>query len=89
MPSGGIILADNTLWSGKILDPEAHNDAQTKEILKFNDHVAADPRVEKRDSADTRRNDHNQEDIESTLRSLSALSAPDTPEASEISEISD
>lgn len=47
MPSGGIILADNTLWSGKILDPEAHNDAQTKEILKFNDHVAADPRVEK------------------------------------------
>lgn len=42
---GGYILADNTLWSGKILDP-ANHDAQTRGILEFNDHVAADPRVE-------------------------------------------
>ncbi len=43
---GGYIFADNTLWSGKILDPEANHDAQTKGILEFNDHVAADQRVE-------------------------------------------
>ncbi len=43
---GGYIFADNTLWSGKILDPDANHDAQTRGILDFNDHVAADPRVE-------------------------------------------
>ncbi len=43
---GGYIFADNTLWSGKILDPEANHDAQSKGIMDFNDHVAADPRVE-------------------------------------------
>lgn len=43
---GGYIFADNTLWSGKILDPQANHDAQTRGILDFNDHVAADPRVE-------------------------------------------
>lgn len=43
---GGYIFADNTLWSGKILDPDANHDAQTKGILDFNDHVAADPRIE-------------------------------------------
>lgn len=46
LKSGAYILADNTLWSEKILDPEA-NDAQTAGIREFNDMVAADPRVEK------------------------------------------
>ena len=46
MRPGGIILADNTLWSGKILHPEAARDAQTRALLDFNDHVAADPRTE-------------------------------------------
>lgn len=44
---GGYIFADNTLWSGKVLDPSANHDAQTREILAFNDHIASDTRVEK------------------------------------------
>lgn len=44
---GGFILADNTLWDGKVLDPEANHDAQTRGILDFNDHVAHDQRVER------------------------------------------
>ena len=43
---GGFILADNTLWDGKVTDPDAH-DAQTQGILDFNERVAHDPRVEK------------------------------------------
>ncbi len=47
MPSGGIILADNTLWGGKICDRSSHSsDPQSAGIMKFNDLVAADPRVE-------------------------------------------
>ncbi|MBR1803518.1 MAG: O-methyltransferase [Muribaculaceae bacterium] len=45
--SGGFIIADNTLWDGKVADGQEHHDAQTRGILDFNDHVAADPRVEK------------------------------------------
>ncbi len=44
---GGFIIADNTLWDGKVLDVPASNDAQTLGILKFNEKIAADPRVEK------------------------------------------
>lgn len=43
---GGYILADNTLWGGKIVDTESH-DRQTEGILEFNDLVAADDNVEK------------------------------------------
>lgn len=43
---GGYIIADNTLWDGKVVDPTAH-DAQTEGILSFNDMVASDDRVEK------------------------------------------
>ena len=42
---GGFIIADNTLWYGKVTD--GSHDAQTAGILEFNDHVASDPRVEK------------------------------------------
>lgn len=42
---GGIILADNTLWDGKVIEDPLPQDAQTQEILHFNDEVAADPRV--------------------------------------------
>lgn len=45
MRPGGFILADNTLWGGKILDADAR-DAQTEGIRRFNDLVARDPRVE-------------------------------------------
>jgi caffeoyl-CoA O-methyltransferase len=44
---GGFILADNTLWGGKILDEIAPNDAQSLAISNFNDYLAKDSRVEK------------------------------------------
>ena len=44
---GGFILADNTLWDGKVLKPVDANDKQTIEIMRFNDFVATDSRVEK------------------------------------------
>ena len=45
---GGYILADNTLWDGHVVqDDVRESDLQTQGILAFNDHVAADPRVEK------------------------------------------
>lgn len=44
---GGFIIADNTLWDGKVADGLDHHDTQTQGILAFNDCVAADPRVEK------------------------------------------
>jgi len=45
--AGGFILADNTLWDGKVLKAVDSNDKQTIEIMKFNDFVAKDSRVEK------------------------------------------
>jgi caffeoyl-CoA O-methyltransferase len=45
MGPGGLILADNVLWSGNVVNPEA-KDANTEAIRRFNDHVAADRRVE-------------------------------------------
>ena len=40
---GGIILADNTLWSGAVLDPQEESD---RGIVAFNAHVRDDDRVE-------------------------------------------
>ncbi|TKC12728.1 O-methyltransferase [Pedobacter polaris] len=42
---GGIIIVDNVLWSGKVLDDA--QDKDTKNISNFNDQIAADKRVEK------------------------------------------
>jgi len=44
---GGFILADNTLWHGKILEVPESNDWQTKGIIAFNGKLAGDNRVEK------------------------------------------
>ena len=44
---GGFIIADNTLWDGKVVDWGKKLDAQTEGILRFNDMVAHDDRVEK------------------------------------------
>ncbi|MBP9874010.1 MAG: methyltransferase, partial [Haliscomenobacter sp.] len=41
---GGLILADNVLWGGKILD--ASPDLDTRLMRQFNEKIAADPRVE-------------------------------------------
>ena len=43
---GGYIIADNVLWSGKILDTPEKMDADTKAIDAFNKKIHADPRVE-------------------------------------------
>ena len=43
---GGFIIADNTLWDGKVVTCTEKIDAQTAGILAFNDYVAADDRVE-------------------------------------------
>ena len=45
--SGGFILADNTLWDGKVVTEPQSRDAQTVGILRFNEMIAADNRVEK------------------------------------------
>jgi caffeoyl-CoA O-methyltransferase len=42
---GGLLLADNVLWSGEIADP-GRTDADTEALRAFNDRVAADDRVE-------------------------------------------
>ena len=44
--SGGMIIADDVLWDGKVADPQVKLDAQTKGILNFNEMVQADSRVE-------------------------------------------
>ena len=44
VPVGGYILADNVLWSGKVLDEKPDKD--TRSILEFNLKVKNDPRVE-------------------------------------------
>jgi predicted O-methyltransferase YrrM len=41
----GFIVADNVLWSGRVV--EDGGDASTQAIKRFNDHVAADERVER------------------------------------------
>ena len=41
----GIVLVDNTLWSGAVVDEQAQDD-NTRAIREFNDFVAADDRVE-------------------------------------------
>lgn len=44
--SGGVILADNVLWSGKVTRPIAANDADTQALDAYNRLVQNDPRVE-------------------------------------------
>lgn len=43
---GTFIIADNTLWDGKVLDLEKNHDAQTLALDEFNAYVAAHPRLE-------------------------------------------
>lgn len=44
---GGLIIADNTLWDGKVLEAPHYTDKQTIGIQEFNDRLAKDERVEK------------------------------------------
>lgn len=43
MRPGGLLLVDNVLWSGRVLDPQ---DADDHHIVDFDRHAAEDPRVE-------------------------------------------
>ena len=45
--SGGVILADNTLWNGKVLEKPDSNDKQTLGIVRFNEMIKQDKRIEK------------------------------------------
>jgi predicted O-methyltransferase YrrM len=42
----GIIITDNVLWSGKVVEPVKANDEDTLLIQAFNKKIASDPRVE-------------------------------------------
>jgi caffeoyl-CoA O-methyltransferase len=42
----GVIAVDNVLWSGRVLDVAANDDADTRAIAEFNTFVRNDPRVE-------------------------------------------
>lgn len=44
--SGAVLLADNILWSGKVVEPVARRDRHTQAVVEFNRMVAEDPRVE-------------------------------------------
>ena len=46
LPKNAFILADNTLWDGKIVDTVTNHDPQTLGIAAFNDLVARDKRLE-------------------------------------------
>lgn len=45
--TGGFIIADNVLWSGKVIEEVDPKDLQTIGILDFNKRIKNDPRVEK------------------------------------------
>jgi len=43
---GSIILSDNVLWSGKVVEPLKKSDKATAALLEYNQKLKADPRVE-------------------------------------------
>jgi len=46
VPPGGMIIADNVLWSGKVLENSGEKDKETEALRAFNRKVHEDPRVE-------------------------------------------
>lgn len=44
--SGSIILSDNVLWSGKVVEPLQKTDKATKALLNYNKKLKEDPRIE-------------------------------------------
>lgn len=46
MRPGGIILSDNVLWSGKVIEPLDAKDKDTAILLKYNKLLSEDPRLE-------------------------------------------
>lgn len=46
MSTGGVILSDNVLWSGKVLQEVKANDKSTKALMAYNEFLKQDTRVE-------------------------------------------
>ena len=46
MNSGGVLLSDNVLWSGKVTSSPAEKDIDTRELIKYNKLLRDDPRIE-------------------------------------------
>ena len=46
MNKGGVILSDNVLWSGKVIEAPSDEDESTKALLNYNDLLAKDERLE-------------------------------------------
>ncbi len=46
MNPGGVILSDNVLWSGKVVEPLQEKDTDTKVLLEYNKLLNEDPRLE-------------------------------------------
>ena len=42
----GVILSDNVLWSGKVVEPVKDNDKHTQILMEYNKRLATDPRLE-------------------------------------------
>jgi len=43
---GGFILADNALWDGRVLEGATAKDPETRGMIRFNEEIQQDPRVE-------------------------------------------
>ena len=46
LPSGGFVLADNVLWSGKVVEPTVAGDVDTVNIKMFNEKVVNNSEAE-------------------------------------------
>ena len=46
LPKGAYIIADNVLWSGKVVQEVEERDMETKAIVEYNQKIHNDPRVE-------------------------------------------
>lgn len=46
MKSGSVIISDNVLWSGKVVEPVKEDDLDTKALLQYNKMLNEDPRLE-------------------------------------------
>lgn len=46
MNSGGVILSDNVLWSGKVVESLQKNDIDTSTLIEYNKLLNTDPRLE-------------------------------------------
>ena len=44
--SGGVILSDNVLWSGKVIEPPQPDDISTKALVAYNTLLKNDVRIE-------------------------------------------